>query len=807
MRKHMGSLFSTVEALNTNVNPIRLTTALLASVLFGTLFMLVSVPRYYGLLFNIENVSDLSFLTQHYFSAVSSGNQRPLLVGILLGCTLSTVLYNVIRYFYTRFSSNLFLAIALSVLLLFLFFLAGILAAPTTFYVNFSSDFIYAPIVLCLLFMHALCLYEIPRQANFKRLRQQITWHMKVLCLAGIALLIVKVSYAHLLTYYLLISSAVYLLGTTLQLWQNNHSPARSLFIGFTILLGSLIAVWPAFTNESFISPPIAILITLIATPLAAVVLSAGLSESHYARLSKHSSKSHQAIAEQAEQRAKSELLAKISHEIRTPLSGVLGMTTLLLDTPLSSKQRDYAQTLQGSGNELLTLINEILDISRLESKEIVLGNSQFNLAGLLQECTQAFQQTAQDQDVEFAVFLQPQAPDTLTGDPVRLRQILLSILKNTFQRTHQGEIVLSVTVEHSIKGSDLVFSVQDNGTSLSDEERHTLTTAQLHSKDLLSASFIGGNLGIIIANQLLSLMKGSLTIQQTGHGNLFTLRIPFNPADAKQISIQDDSVLHNQHILIIDSNTLYQKVLAQQCSEWGLRVSIRSSTTDAVAFLRNKAHQGQFFSAILISENSSKSKAVEFAVRIKADPLLAKDTALIMLTSSSVTDAIAARNAGIAYVLMKPISGSTLKTTLIRALDNHAASTTTAGLTNKRILIVEDNLISVKVISGLLSKLGATIDVAANGQIGLDMMQANTYDLVLMDCEMPVMDGFSATQQRRNYEAVHGLKPLPIFALSAHVLPEHKQRVLESGMDGHLAKPIELTKLQEVLQQITVQH
>lgn len=786
------------------MNPIRLTAALLASLMFGWLFMLISVPRYYGLLFNIENISELGFLTQQYFSELSVSAQHPLLVGMLLGCTLTTIFYNLARYLYARFTSNLLLAIALSVLLLFLFFLASISAAPTSFYVNFSSDFIYAPIVLCMLFIHSMCLHCIPKHTNSKRLKQQIIWHMKLLCIAGVALLLLKANYAHLLTYCLLISSAVYILGALFLSWQNKYRPARTLLIGFLILFIALIAVWPAFTNESFISPTMAIITALIAVPLAGFILSAGLSESHYAQWVKRSSKSQQYVTEQAEQRAKSELLAKISHEIRTPLSGVLGMATLLLDTPLSSKQRDYAQTLQGSGNELLSLINEILDISRLESKEIVLGYSEFNLASLLHECTQAFEHTAREQQVEFAVFLQPQAPETLIGDPVRLRQILLSILKNAFQRTQQGKVILSVTVENS-SNSQLLFSVQDNGSPLSDEERHTLSTAQLHSKDLLSASFIGGNLGIIIANQLVSLMNGSLKIQPMGCGNQFTFNIPFSLADTAPTSSKDDAVLQNKKILIIDSNTLYQKVLAQQCSEWGLQVSTRSSNTDAMAYLRNQAHQGQIFAAILISENSNKTKAIEFAVRLKEDPLLVKDTTLIMLTSSSDTDPVITRNAGIAYVLMKPISGSTLKTTLLRALDRQAPSSQAQQqLSSKHILIVEDNLISVKVISGLLHTLGATVEVAANGQIALAMMQNNTFDLVLMDCEMPVMDGFTATQQHREYEASHGLKRLPIFALSAHVLPEHKLRVVQSGMDGHLAKPIELAKLQELLKSVS---
>lgn len=324
---------------------------------------------------------------------------------MLLGCTLTTIFYNLARYLYARFTSNLLLAIALSVLLLFLFFLASISAAPTSFYVNFSSDFIYAPIVLCMLFIHSMCLHCIPKHTNSKRLKQQIIWHMKLLCIAGVALLLLKANYAHLLTYCLLISSAVYILGALFLSWQNKYRPARTLLIGFLILFIALIAVWPAFTNESFISPTMAIITALIAVPLAGFILSAGLSESHYAHWVKRSSKSQQYVTEQAEQRAKSELLAKISHEIRTPLSGVLGMATLLLDTPLSSKQRDYAQTLQSSGNELLSLINEILDISRLESKEIVLGYSEFNLASLLHECTQAFEHTAREQQVEFAGF------------------------------------------------------------------------------------------------------------------------------------------------------------------------------------------------------------------------------------------------------------------------------------------------------------------------------------------------------------------------------------------------------------------
>ena len=794
---------STIEALNTNVNPIRLATALLISLVLGALFLLISVPHYYSLIFAVDSTTLFnSFLKPPNTELSSQAAIHPLLVGMLLGCTISVMLYNILRYLYTRYHSNLLFAVSLCFQLLFLLFITGVIPAQQVLYLSFNSATIYISIVLSTLFLHTLCLSCIPQLSRFKKPHKQLIRHMWLLCLGGISLLVLPAPYAHLLTYFLLISSAVILLGNTLYLLQKNYPPAQTLFIGLSIFFLTLIAIWPSFINESFLSADTAALFTLTGLLAGAIIISLGLSEAHRYQVDKNTNASRQSAAAEAESRAKSELLAKISHEIRTPLSGVLGMTTLLQDTPLSSKQRDYAQTIQGSGNELLSLINEILDISRLESNEIILSHTQFNLADLLQECTQAFSNNAHEQQVELTVFLQPQVPEILFGDPVRLRQALLSMLKNAFQRTHHGEIILSVTLEQPNKRAQLEFSLQDTGTQLSEEECYILNTAQLHSKDLLSTSFIGGNLGIIIARQLITLMDGFFNVQRSAQGTIFTFRIPFHPKQSQVSRMEADTVLRNKNILIIDSNALAQKALAQQCSEWGLLVNTCSSATDAVALLRNKTLQGQRFSAILISETLHKPSAIEFAVRIQEDPILTTDTRLIMLTSSSHIDHIAVRNAGISHVLMKPVSGSTLKTTLINAIqhnmtDTPAVKNTTTG---KHILVAEDDAISVKVISGLLGKLNVSIDVAANGQIALDMLQKNNYDLVLMDCEMPVMDGFTAAQKRREYEVKHGLTPIPIIALSAHVLEAHQTRAKQSGMNGHLAKPIELAKLQALL-------
>lgn len=753
------------------------------------------------LIFTAGRTVQLGFLPLQHSALLSLYKAQPLLIGMLFGSIASIALYNMLRFVYTRYQCNLLFSIALSFLLLFSFFLSNILAPQVVFFISTNNGITYIPALLGILFLHAVCLSGVPKSAQFNKVRKQLSWHMVFVGLGAASLLALTAPYAHLLTYFLLISSAVILLGSTLYFWDQDSLPARTQFAGLSILLVTLIAVWPSFIYTSFLSADSAVLYTLISLSISAIVISIGISKAHYYQIEKNTRALCESAAAQAESRAKAELLAKISHGIRTPLSGVIGMTSLLLDTPLSSKQRDYAQTIQGSGNDLLSMINEILDISDLESNTIVLNRIQFNLVGLLQECTQAFSNVAQEQQVELTVFLQPQVPETLLGSPARLRQVLLSILKNAFQRTHHGEVTLSVTIELHSETPQLVFSVQDTGTLLSDEEHHILCTAQPHSKDLLSASFIGGNLGIVIARQLVILMNGTFKILQSTQGTVFKISLPFTPQH-KQIS-QDEavSILRNKHLLIIDSNALSQKVLTQQCAEWGLIVTPCTSPTDAVALLRNKSIQGPHFTAVLISETIHKPSAITFAIRIKEDPRLTADTHLIMLTSSNHIDYVAVRNAGISNVLMKPVSASTLKLALITAAQ---LSTENAkplqSLAGKRVLVVEDDTVSVKVIGGLLSKLGVSIEVAANGQIALDMLQKNQYDLVLMDCEMPVMDGFTAAQKHREYELTQGLKPIPIIALSAHVFEEHQMRAKQSGMNGHLAKPIELAKLKAML-------
>ncbi|MDP3816642.1 response regulator, partial [Pseudomonas sp.] len=525
-------------------------------------------------------------------------------------------------------------------------------------------------------------------------------------------------------------------------------------------------------------------------------------------------SSSRALAASSAELKAKAEFLAKISHEIRTPMNGVLGMTELLLGTPLSAKQRDYVQTIHSSGNELLTLINEILDISKLESGQIELDDVQFDLNALIEDCLDIFRAKAEQQKVELISFMQPQVPRVISGDPTRLRQTLLSLLDNAFKQTDEGEILLVVALDNSGAKARLRIAVQDSGKPLDASERDALLNAELHSKDFLAATKLGGRLGLVIARQLVRLMGGEFGIQSGGNqGSTLWVSLPLDSLRQEQPSADLDASLQGARLLVVDDNDTCRKVLVQQCSAWGLSVSAVPSGKEAMALLRTKAHLHEYFDAVLLDQDMPGMSGMQLAARIKEDPNLNHDILVIMLTGiSNAPSKIIARNAGIKRILAKPVAGYTLRTTLADELAQRGKgesplftpAQTSAPLnvpSDFRILVAEDNTISTKVIRGMLGKLNLQPDTASNGEEALSAMKAQQYDLVLMDCEMPVLDGFSATEQLRAWEAAEQRPRTPVVALTAHILTEHKERAREAGMDGHMAKPVELSQLRELIE------
>ncbi len=744
-----------------------------------------------------------------------SNEQRPLHFGILIGCLAMLLVYNLVRFGYTRVASGLWLAGVHASLLLACLTLFGLLSP--WYGVHQSWQPLTAQLSLVLTLFCALGYTA----SFFRDLTPRLP--LKRLLLGGTAGLLVLGAALHLLLAFPL-SDLVYglitlvtlgMLSVALYYWTHSYQPARLFAVGMGLFvlvwclsLPSLLGYLP--TRAEWLGSGL-----LGLSALVGFLLSLALAERQRKLQNEHFAASRQRAASVAELKAKGDFLAKISHEIRTPMNGVLGMTELLLGTPLSAKQRDYVQTIHSAGNELLALINEILDISKLESGQIEMDEVQFDLGALIEDCLAIFRAKAEQQRVELISFTQPKVPRIVSGDPTRLRQAVLSLLDNAFKQTDEGEILLVVALDGPQDRPRLRIAVQDSGRPLEDEDRQALLTAELHSRDFLSATRLSSRLGLIIARQLVRLMSGEFGIESGDgdSGNLLWLSLPLDPQQLQQPNADLDSPLQGARLLVVDDNQTCRKVVVQQCSAWGMNVSAVSSGKEALAQLRTKAHLREYFDVVLLDQDMPGMTGMQLATKIQEDPNLNHDILLIMLTGiSNAPSKIIARNAGIKRILAKPVAGYTLKATLAEELGQRGPSGVSNYLqpaaepapatppSDFRILVAEDNSISTKVIRGMLSKLNLQPDTASNGEEALAAMKATQYDLVLMDCEMPVLDGFSATERLRAWEANEQRPHTPVVALTAHILSEHKERARLVGMDGHMAKPVELSQLRELV-------
>ncbi|CAG8869458.1 Sensor histidine kinase RcsC [Pseudomonas fluorescens] len=747
-------------------------------------------------------------------AATSAADQtQPLLFGLLFGCLLMLILHNLIRFFYSRSSTCLVLALYHSLMLLSALILLNLTGPWWHLWHTAQTPAAYLTLLMAgLAGLYFTQHFFAPcRQPRLNRLLQI---EMLVVGLSGLLLLFVDTLPLNLTTYALLALGSVSMLVVGICHSYKGYRPARLFTLAMLVFnLGGLVLL-PALLGLTRTPTPWLLCILLGLTAVSGLLLNLAVS----ARLRKMNeerfSASRELAAADAEINAKAEFLAKISHEIRTPMNGVLGMTELLLGTPLSVKQRDYVQTIHSAGNELLTLINEILDISKLESRQIELDDVQFDLNALIEDCLNIFRAKAEQQNIELISFTQPQVPRVISGDPTRLRQALSSLLDNALKNTEQGEILLVVALDQRGDTPRLRIAVQDSGDPMPPGEREALLQAELHSRHFLSSNKLGGHLGLVIAKQLIGLMQGEFGIKTSNTmGNTLWLTLPLDPQRLEQPPADLDGLLRDARVLVVDDNDTCRKVLVQQCSAWGMNVSAVPSGKEALALLRTKAHLRDYFDAVLLDQNMPGMTGMQLAAKIKEDPSLNHDILVIMLTGiSNAPSKIIARNAGIKRILAKPVAGYTLKTTLAEELTQRGkvppAPVALPGTARPldlpadfRILVAEDNTISTKVIRGMLGKLDLEPDTASNGEEALQAMKRQRYDLVLMDCEMPVLDGFSATEQLRAWEAVTQRPRTPVVALTAHILAEHKERARVAGMDGHMAKPVELSQLRELIQ------
>ena len=748
-------------------------------------------------------------------AVMTAANQNQTLIyGLLFGCIAMLILHSLVRYAYTRSRSSFWLAGCEALLMLSLLLLLN-LAGP--WLPNWHA--VQTPGAYLALLLTAPCglmfAYRFFAPLGPHPLNKLLLGDILFIVVCGLLLLFVNTLPLNIMTYALVALAGLSMLFVSAYHWQKGYRPAR-LFVAAMVVfnIGTLIML-PALLGLTLVAPQGLIMTLLGLICISGVLMSIALSERQRSITEDRFSVSRDLAASNAEINAKAEFLAKISHEIRTPMNGVLGMTELLLGTPLSVKQRDYVQTIHSAGNELLTLINEILDISKLESGQIELDDVQFDLNALIEDCLSIFRAKAEQQNVELISFIQPQVPRVISGDPTRLRQTLLSLLENALKKTDEGEILIVVALDERSAKPRLRIAVQDSGEPMDAEERDALMHAELHSKHFLSATRLGGNLGLVIARQLIRLMQGEFGIKSgTNQGSTLWLTLPLDPDRLEHPTSDLDGPLQGARVLVVDDNDTCRKVLVQQCSAWGLNVSAVASGKEALALLRTKAHLRDYFDVVLLDQNMPGMTGMQLAAKIKEDPSLNHDILLIMLTGiSNAPSKIIARNSGIKRILAKPVAGYTLKTTLADELNqrnkglsisHHLPAGPTLPVkvpSDFRILVAEDNSISTKVIRGMLGKLNLQPDTASNGEEALQAMKAQRYDLVLMDCEMPILDGFSATQQLRAWEVGNQRIRTPVVALTAHILAEHKERARQAGMDGHMAKPVELSQLRDLIE------
>jgi signal transduction histidine kinase/CheY-like chemotaxis protein len=747
-------------------------------------------------------------------AVITAANQNQTLIyGLLLGCIGMLILHNLIRYAYTRSTSSVWLAVCEALLGLSLVLLLNLAGPWIPDWQAVQTPGAYLALLLTapsgLIFA-----YRFFKPLGPHPLNKLIVGDILFIMICSL-LLFVNTLPLNIITYALVALAGLTMLFVSTYHWQKGYRPAR-LFVAAMVVfnLGTLI-ILPALLGLTLIEPHDLITTLLVFICISGLLMSIALSERQRSITEARFSISRDLAASNAEINAKAEFLAKISHEIRTPMNGVLGMTELLLGTPLSVKQRDYVQTIHSAGNELLTLINEILDISKLESGQIELDDVQFDLNALIEDCLSIFRAKAEQQNVELISFIQPQVPRVISGDPTRLRQTLLSLLENALKKTDEGEILIVVALDERSSHPRLRIAVQDSGEPMDVEERDALMQAELHSKHFLSTNHLGGNLGLVIARQLIRLMQGEFGIKSgNSQGSTLWLTLPLDPDRLEHPTCDLDGPLQGARVLVVDDNDTCRKVLVQQCSAWGLNVSAAPSGKEALALLRTKAHLRDYFDIVLLDQNMPGMTGMQLAAKIKEDPSLNHDILLIMLTGiSNAPSKIIARNSGIKRILAKPVAGYTLKTTLADeltqrnkglAVPQHLPSGPPLPIkvpSDFRILVAEDNSISTKVIRGMLGKLNLQPDTASNGEEALAAMKAHRYDLVLMDCEMPILDGFSATQQLRAWEVGNQRSRTPVVALTAHILAEHKERARQAGMDGHMAKPVELSQLRELIE------